>query len=104
MSRAWLGLVLLAAGCAAHVPGDPFVLARPSEMHAVCLRLVDVDGRVYERPAWFNDEGYRHALRFPGARPGLCEVLAPREVKPDVKPEDAGGPCASRRCTQTKEN
>lgn len=96
-------ILALATSCANRAPGDPFGLARPVEMRAVCLRLADVDGNVYERSAWFAGAAYAHALRFPGARPGLCAAEVPREVpKQEVEPE--GRPCASRRCTQTKEN
>ena len=87
--------LLLFAGCAS-APGDPFAIARPAEMHAVCLRLVDVDGHIYERSAWFGDEGYKHALRFPGARAGGCwQNDEPHEVKLKA---DGKKPCASRRC------
>jgi len=81
---AWLVFYIVAvtaaiflASCAS-VPGDPFALARPTEKKAVCLRLVDVDGHVYTRTAWFNNAGFERALEWPGAYAGLCK---PQELK-----------------------
>jgi hypothetical protein len=77
----WLFTSLIAlVGCSS-VPGDPFAINRPSEMHAVCLRLVDVDGKIYERTAWFNDEGFGRALRdWKGyALAGICGDSRPHK-------------------------
>jgi hypothetical protein len=67
-----LAAIFLAWGCSS-VPGDPFAIHRPSEVHAVCLMLEDADGHTYRRTAWFNDAGYRRALEWPGSAPGMCE-------------------------------
>ena len=102
---AWLVFYIIAVTAAiflascARVPGDPFALSRPVELHAVCLRLVDSDGHVYERTGWFTHDALSHALRFPGAREGGCWRDEPHEVPKAEKPkEEEKPPCLSRRC------